>query len=262
MAHTRPAAVAGYFYPENADELNHQLEHLLRRGRLQEDQARALIVPHAGYIYSGAVAAQAYAQLQPIAKQVKRIAIFGPAHRTAFLGMAVSRAESFTTPLGDVKLDTDNIEQLCRQYPQLNYNEQAHAEEHCLEVQLPFLQKVVPDFSLIPIVVGECPPEHVFELMEALWQDESTFIIVSSDLSHYHDYRSCQQLDQNTTDAIEHLQPERIGYAQACGRNALNGLLLLAQEEHLKVTTLDVRNSGDTAGSKDKVVGYGAYAFH
>jgi len=261
MTHRREPAVAGLFYPLDAEELRYELDRFLSLAPDSPLTPKAMIVPHAGYAYSGAIAASAYAQLAKIAPQITQVALFGPSHRVPLRGLAICNAEQFLTPLGPVGVDLARCQQLM-QFPQVSIMDEAHAQEHSLEVQLPFLQTVLKDFKLIPIVVGDASAEQVCEVMEYLWQQPGMLIIVSSDLSHYHDYHTAQQLDQQTTDAIEHLRPDQIGYEQACGRNPVNGLLLLAQHQHLQASTLDLRNSGDTSGARDRVVGYGAYVFH
>ncbi len=261
MEQIRPPAVAGMFYPDDPDELRAQIQAYLRQSspRQAADDLRALIVPHAGYIYSGPVAASAYRLLEPLRERIHRVALFGPAHRVAFRGLALSSATHFLTPLGKIPLARDTQHRLLA-HPQVQVIDQAHAQEHSLEVQLPFLQMLLDDFSLIPVVVGETRAETVAEVMEDLWDEPGLLLVVSSDLSHYHDYQTARHMDSATSQAIEALQPEHIGYDQACGRTPLNGLLLLARRHGLRAVTLDQRNSGDTAGPPDRVVGYGAYA--
>ncbi|MDT8404366.1 AmmeMemoRadiSam system protein B [Sulfuriflexus sp.] len=254
----REAAVAGLFYPADPAELDRQLDEFLAKAGDDHKPALALIVPHAGYVYSGPVAARAYTHLFPLHDKVRKVALLGPAHRVGFHGIAMSSADYFVTPLGQIPLDHEARQDLLR-LPQVQQLDQAHADEHCLEVQLPFLQKLLGDFSLIPLVVGDADAVEVAEVIEQLWRDEHTLVVISTDLSHYHDYLTAQQLDQNTCSAIESLEPDAIGYDQACGRNALNGLLTVAKRRHLHVHTLDLRNSGDTAGPRDRVVGYGAW---
>jgi AmmeMemoRadiSam system protein B len=184
--------------------------------------------------------------------------LLGPSHRVGFRGIAVSSADCFVTPLGEIPLDHEAMKKIL-DMPQVHQLDQAHADEHCLEVQLPFLQKVLGDFSLIPLVVGDADAHEVAEVIDALWKDEQTLVVVSTDLSHYHDYHTAQQLDRSTCTAIESLEPDAVGYDQACGRNPLIGLLTVAKQRNLHVHTLDLRNSGDTAGPSDSVVGYGAW---
>lgn len=258
MTIVRKAAVADMFYPADPAELDQQLDDFLDKAGDNHEPALALIVPHAGYIYSGPVAASAYTHLTSLRGKIRKVVLLGPSHRVGFRGIAASGADCFVTPLGEIPLDHDAIKKIL-DMPQVHQLDQAHTNEHCLEVQLPFLQKVLGDFSLIPLVVGDADAGEVAEVIESLWQDEQTLVVVSTDLSHYHDYHTAQQLDRNTCTAIESLEPEAIGYDQACGRNPLIGLLTVAKQRHLHVHTLDLRNSGDTAGPSDSVVGYGAW---
>jgi len=261
VATIREPAVAGMFYPDDPLLLQQQLESFLRDKEPDADHPKALIVPHAGYIYSGPIAASAYRLLLNMRGRIERVVLLGPAHRVAFQGLAATSAEYFSTPLGLVRIDQPAMDAILV-LPQVRVMDEAHREEHSLEVQLPFLQSVLgADFSLIPLVVGEADSDSVAEVIETLWGDRETLILISSDLSHYQDYHTAQRLDSATSRAIEQLNPQAIDYQQACGRNPVNGLLLAAQHHKLHAKTLDLRNSGDTAGSRDRVVGYGAYAF-
>jgi len=228
--------------------------------RSQLDHIKALIVPHAGLIYSGPVAASAYAAIARQADQIKRVVLLGPSHRVGFHGIATVSASEYRMPFGDIKLDLAAIKQISA-LPQVLQLDQAHAEEHSLEVQLPFLQSVLDEFLLMPLVVGECPASQVAQVLDMLWGGDETLIVISSDLSHYHPYDIARRQDQHTSEAILHLQPENIHYEDACGRNPVNGLLLAAKQHGLTPHLVDLRNSGDTAGDRDRVVGYGAYAF-
>ncbi len=223
-----------------------------------ERAPKAIIAPHAGYIYSGPVAATAYARLQPMRGTVERVVLLGPAHRVGFRGLALPDAVCFRTPLGEVALDEEAIAVLA-DMPQVRVLDAAHAREHSLEVHLPFLQEVLGDFRLVPLVVGEASAEEVGEALERLWDGPQTLIVVSSDLSHYHDYDTARRLDAATSRAIEQLRYEDLNEESACGRIPVSGLLYVARRRGLRVATLDLRNSGDTAGSRDRVVGYGAY---
>jgi hypothetical protein len=249
------------FYPANAQELNTILDQFLAQTKTEASVPKAIIAPHAGYVYSGPIAASVYAQLAPARDTIKRVVLLGPSHRFPLNGLAASGMSQFATPLGEIPIDTQAINELLT-LPQVSVLEQAHAQEHSLEVQLPFLQKVLGDFKLIPLVVGEARPEQVSEVLDKLWGGAETVIVISSDLSHYHDYQTAQQMDKRTSQAIENLRFEEIKHDQACGRNPVNGLLLMAQKRGMQAKTIDLRNSGDTAGSKDQVVGYGAYVFH
>jgi len=255
----RPAAVSGLFYPANPDELREQITDFLGSASARSEHPLALIVPHAGYIYSGPIAASAYINLRPLKNKIQRVVLLGPSHRVRFRGLATSNASFFTTPLGDIKLDVNATQQL-NQLPQVHPLDAAHAQEHSLEVQLPFLQEVLGEFELIPIVVGDATSSEVAEVIDMVWQDKDTLVVISSDLSHYHDYLAAQKMDQHTCSAIESLNPDAIAVDDACGRNPVKGLLTIAQQRNLKVHTLDLRNSGDTAGDRNQVVGYGAWS--
>jgi len=257
----RQPAVAGMFYPADPGQLRSMLEEYLQQAKARpgadEPVPRAIIAPHAGYVYSGPVAASAYARIQPAHARFKRVLLLGPSHRVALRGLATSSASHFLTPFGQIPLDRAAIERL-ETLPQVTCADQAHALEHSLEVQLPFLQMVLDEFVLVPLVVGDADAHEVDEVIEQFWDDQ-TLIVISSDLSHYHDYATAQRLDSATSKAIEALQPDAIGYGDACGRNPVNGLLQFAREHGLHAATVDLRNSGDTAGPRDQVVGYGAY---
>ncbi|HSJ47349.1 MAG TPA: AmmeMemoRadiSam system protein B [Gammaproteobacteria bacterium] len=256
----RNPAVSGMFYPGEAGELHRQVQGYLRDAASGPHNPKAIIVPHAGYIYSGPVAATAYVSLAPRRGRIERVVLLGPSHRVPLDGMAVSSAEFFATPLGDIPIDREAVQHLLT-LPQVRVMDEAHLLEHSLEVQLPFLQETLGEFRLIPIVVGDSSPDEVSEALELLWGGEETLLVISSDLSHYQDYETARRLDRATSDAIEALAPQRIHYDDACGRNPVNGLLLAARRRGLHASTLDLRNSGDTAGPRDRVVGYGAYVF-
>jgi len=255
---TRQAAVAGLFYPAESMTLERMLAELLAAAPANDDGAKALIVPHAGYPYSGPTAAHAYRLLESRRKRIRRVVLLGPAHRVYLHGMALPSVAAFTTPLGDVPIDADGVRQVLA-LPGTQTSDEAHAGEHSLEVHLPFLQTVLDDFRLIPIVVGMCPAREVEAVLEALWGGDETVIVASSDLSHYHSYADAQGIDAATTARIE-ARETTLQSEEACGASALNGLLLAAKARDLQVRTLDLRNSGDTAGDKHRVVGYGAYA--
>ena len=263
----RHPAVAGSFYPGYTDELNSSVQAYLDNVKTDVEtdapllaKPRAMIVPHAGYIYSGPIAASAYARLIPFAQQISKVVLLGPSHRVPFRGIATSSLDYFQTPLGDIPLDRKLIDKL-EQLPFVQSYDEAHRQEHSLEVQLPFLQKVLPEFTLVPLVFGQIDDQQVSEVFESLWQEQDTLFLISSDLSHYLDYYSAQQSDRATSEAIAALTPQNIHYEQACGRSAVAGMLLSAKKHNLNVQMLDLRNSGDTAGTKDSVVGYGAWVF-
>ena len=255
----RPAAVAGMFYPDETVRLAREVRALLAAADVRALRPKALIVPHAGYPYSGPVAASAYALLAPLARRIHCVVLLGPAHRVALRGLALPDAEAFDTPLGRVGIDLAGV-RLSVRLPQVSVSAQAHALEHSLEVQLPFLQTLLPDFKLVPLVVGEASAETVLEVLDTLWGGAETLILISSDLSHYLPYAAAKRMDRLTADAILHLQAP-VSHEQACGGTAVNGLMLAARRHGLTPHLLDLRNSGDTAGARDQVVGYGAFAF-
>jgi len=263
MTAVRPAAVAGMFYPDEVhalrDVLHRELDAASRR-RTPGAAPKAIIAPHAGYVYSGPIAASAYAQLAAAADEVRRIVLIGPSHRMPLRGLAVPSVDAFETPLGRIELDRAAIADLLW-LPQVREWDAPHAEEHSLEVHLPFLQTIFPRFTLVPIVVGEADAAEVAEVLDRVWGGAETRIVVSSDLSHYLDYMSAQRVDAATCQAIEALDGERIGRDQACGRVPVAGLLAVARRRGLRATTLDLRTSGDTAGDRRRVVGYGAWMF-
>jgi MEMO1 family protein len=261
MPAIRSPAVAGTFYPRDRLELLTMLNDYFAASRTDQPAPKAIIAPHAGYIYSGPIAASAYARVVNGRDYITRVVLLGPSHRVALSGLAISSAESFTTPLGQIPIDSaaqDRITHL----PQVRLSDEAHRWEHSLEVHLPFLQTALDDFKLVPLVVGDATAEEVYEVLEILWGGRETLIIVSSDLSHYHDYAAAQNLDRTTSAAIIGLRPQDIHYEQACGRNPILGLLTAARLRGMHAELIDLRNSGDTAGSRDKVVGYGAYIFN
>jgi len=265
MPAIREAAVAGQFYPGNAAELETSVRGYLEQAETGQEPntdnvPKAIIAPHAGYVYSGAIAASAYARLAPAKSIIKRVVLLGPCHRVPVRGLALSGATAFRTPLGDVPVDQEYSARVLS-LPQVEVFDATHESEHSLEVHLPFLQVVLDDFSVVPLVVGDAPPEEVAEVLAALWGGPETLIVVSSDLSHYLDYASAQAIDQATCKAIEELNPGLLSRDGACGRFPVGGLLKIAKRRGMTVTTLDIRNSGDTAGDKTRVVGYGAWAF-
>ncbi len=220
---------------------------------------QALIAPHAGYVYSGPTAAIAYKTLEKLKSEIKRVVLLGPAHRVYIKGLALSTASYFATPLGQITIDAEATDQI-KNMPQVTVSDAAHEREHSLEVHLPFLQYLLEDFTLLPLVVGETQPQEVADILDMFWGDEQTLIVISSDLSHYHDYETARKIDAATTHYIEHLELEKIGPERACGCKPVRGMLQLARNRKLSIKTLDVRNSGDTAGTKDRVVGYGAWS--
>lgn len=258
----RRPAVAGLFYPDDPAELEAAIRaYLAEAADPDAPLPKAVIAPHAGYVYSGPVAASAYAPLSAGRGRIRRVVLLGPSHRVPFRGLAASSAAWFETPLGRVPVDRAAITAIL-DLPQVQVLDAAHAQEHSLEVHLPFLQAVLGEFSLVPLVVGDATPAEVGEVLERLWGGPETVIVISSDLSHYLDYETARRIDAATARAIEALEPEAIGYEQACGRNPVNGLLWVARRKGLHARTVDLRSSGDTAGPRDQVVGYGAWLFH
>ena len=257
----RPSAVAGMFYPGAADTLAVEVERLIA-GATPAEVARApklLVVPHAGYVYSGPIAAQAYALLARWRDRFRRVVLLGPAHRLAIRGLALPSVAAFETPLGRVAIDRTALAQL-RGLEQVSVNDAVHAKEHSLEVQLPFLQRALDPFTLVPLVVGAATATQVAEVLERLWGGEETLIVISTDLSHYLPYAEARATDRRTVERILQLDPD-LDHDQACGATALGGALLAARAHGLAPRLLDLRNSGDTAGDRSRVVGYCALAF-
>lgn len=274
--HIRPPAVAGSFYPADPDSLDTEIRSHIhavapsvrRSARLNHAPVRAIIAPHAGYRYSGAVAASAYIFLEPLRGRINRVALIGPSHRFGFTGLACSSAEAFDTPSGAVPIDTTTTRQLTKT-PGVHINDAAHAPEHGLEVQLPWLIHALSathepgciGFSLIPLLFGEVDDAPVVEVLDGFFDDEKTLVVISSDLSHYLTYQAAAELDRETADAVVDLSADDITQERACGHTSVRALLRCAQSRGLRATEVDLRSSGDTAGPRDSVVGYGAFIF-
>jgi hypothetical protein len=257
--HIRPPAVAGMFYPADADELARDIQaYLAAVPAAERATPKALIVPHAGYIYSGAVAAHAYARLAPLRQTIRRVVLLGPAHRVPVRGLALPVAEAFATPLGSVSIDTEAARAALKM-PQVSASDLAHNLEHSLEVQVPFLQSVLDDYTLLPFAVGAATPTQVAEVLDLLWGGPETLLLISSDLSHFHAYAQAQGIDRSTVDKILAFEAS-IDHEQACGATPINGLLLCAKRRGMYIELLDLRNSGDTAGDRSRVVGYASFA--
>lgn len=255
----RRSAVAGAFYPADASILRQTVAELSDTVVSDAELPKALIVPHAGYVYSGAVAGAAYARLRPHAETIRRVILLGPVHRVPVRGLALPDAESFATPLGEVPVDQDAVHRLLGM-PQVVVNGAAHAPEHSLEVQLPFLQSVLHHFTLVPLAVGDASAEDVTEVLEILWGGPETLIVVSSDLSHYLPYAAAVRADRDTVERI--LRGDLLdSYEQACGALPIDGLLLAARRHGLTPRLLARCNSGDTAGERERVVGYASIEF-
>jgi MEMO1 family protein len=262
-----PPAVAGRFYPSEPDRLRELVERLLAdsadravASADRESQPKALIVPHAGYAFSGPVAASGYAWLGPWRSTIARVVLLGTCHTAGIEGLATSSAEAFDTPLGSIPVDCPAVEESLG-LPQVHVHDRAQLRDHALEVQLPFLQVVLESFDVVPFLVGRADEDAVAEVLELLWDGDSTLFLVSSDLSHHHSYAEARLLDRATAHAIEHLDGRSLSPSSACGRSAIAGLLLAARRHGLRCRTADLRSSGDTAGPRDQVVGYGAFVF-
>lgn len=254
----RPAAVAGTFYPGSASELNATLDTLLGSAPTTAAPApKALIVPHAGYIYSGPIAATAFRRIEAISDRLERVVIVSPAHRVYVEGLVWPGTTHLQTPLGRIEVDVDAI----REIPELVAHPAAHAREHAIEVELPFVQRLAPRAKVIPIAASHAAPQLVGSVLERLWGGPETLILISSDLSHYHPYDDAHARDRRTAAKIIALDTGLEG-DEACGAAGINGLAWVARRRHLRVEVLDLRNSGDTAGPRDEVVGYGAFALY
>jgi len=245
----RAPAVAGFFYPADPVELSDMVHALLEAAKGASFEAKAMILPHAGYVYSGPIAATGY---RAAPQGVTRVVLMGPAHRHPFRGVASHSADAFATPLGEIPVEAT---------PHLPTLDAAHVGEHSLEVHLPFLQVLFGEFTLVPVLVGDASPQEAAVVLDALWGGPETLVVISSDLSHYLPYEKAQKVDRRTAKAITELRPEAVGPREACGCRAIGGILTIAAQRDLAATMLDLRNSGDTAGSRDEVVGYGAFAF-
>jgi AmmeMemoRadiSam system protein B len=257
----REPAVAGMFYPGQPHALEQEVQQYLETGLgAPPAPPKAIIAPHAGYLYSGPIAGSAFKPWRGLRGKIKRVVLIGPSHHCYFHGLALSPHGQWDTPAGRFTVDADAIEQLAR-LPGAHFSAEAHREEHALEVELAFLHATLGPVQIVPILTGEVDDDTVAEALGLVWGGPETLIVVSSDLSHYYDYRTAQKLDRATADAIEELAPGEIHPPQACGRLAIQGLLQMAEDQGLTPLTVDLRNSGDTAGRKDRVVGYGAFAF-
>ena len=257
----REAAVAGQFYSADKKQLKQDIEQLLADSRAPVNhKPQALIVPHAGYIYSGSTAATAYRALETCRQEIKQIVLLGPAHRVYLQGMALPSVDAFNTPLGNIKLDRDVIDSIAS-LPDVIISDEAHRLEHSLEVQLPFLQTLFDDFTLVPIVVGDSAPKQVAALIDTLSANPQSVIIISSDLSHFHNYETARQIDASTCKRILQKSSQLAG-EEACGARAINGLMASAFAQSLNIELLAACNSGDTAGDKNRVVGYGSFLLH
>lgn len=261
----RRPAVAGRFYPADPDQLEAEVQRYLNAAHAPDDcldppLVKAIIAPHAGYPYSGPIAASAYVHLACSDIPVKRFVLIGPAHFAPVRGLALSGATAFDTPFGRVRVDEAG-RAAALALPGVVIDDAAHAPEHCLEVQLPFLQELFLDFTIVPLLVGDADPEQVAAVLDALWDGAETRVIISSDLSHYYQYAAARRLDRETADAVVALRPEALREDSACGQAAIAGLLPVARCHGMSARLVDLRSSGDTGGPRDRVVGYGAFIF-
>jgi hypothetical protein len=255
----RQPAVAGAFYAGDRPSLEQEVGELLDQAEAAQGPApKAVIAPHAGFRFSGPVAARVYASLAPVRDRIERVVLIGPSHYVPFQGLAASSADRFTTPLGPIPVDREGVAAALDQ-PGVQTLDAAHAREHSLETQLPFLQSVLDDFRIVPLVAGDTTPEQVGRVLEALWGGPETLIVISSDLSHFHDDATARQLDSATAEAIEALDTDRLGHDNACGFHPIRGLLWVARRHGGRIRTLDLRNSGDAGAPRDRVVGYGGF---
>ena len=259
----RPPAVAGLFYPGTRDALAAAVDGLLAAAAARHPPApppKAIIAPHAGYIYSGPIAASVYATLHPVRDRITRVVLLGPTHRVAVRGLALPDASGLATPLGIIEIDSAAVAAI-RHLPQITISAAAHAQEHSLEVHLPFLQTALTRFGVVPLAVGHANAAEVAQVLDLLWGGPETLIVISSDLSHYLPYGEARKTDQLTCDSILRLSTA-INHDQACGATPVTGLTLAAQRRGLTPALLDLRNSGDTAGDRNRVVGYASFGFY
>ncbi|WP_297003412.1 AmmeMemoRadiSam system protein B [Thalassospira sp. UBA848] len=269
MTIIRPPAVAGTFYPNDADILRSEIDGLmdaaLHSDAVSGDASpKAIIVPHAGLMFSGAIAALGFATVRALKDTIKRIVIIGPAHRMAFQGIALARADQFATPLGTMRCDLPALQKALA-LPHVQMLDDAHTREHGLEIELPFIQRLFgedADIGIVPLLVSRCSPRQVHEVIEKLWGGPETLIVISSDLSHFHDYDTAKRMDNRTRAMIENFDAENIDTNDACGALPVAGMLIAARNRGMKIKTLGMRNSGDVTGDKSRVVGYGAWAVY
>jgi len=253
MTRVRHAAVAGLFYPGDPTELRRDLDRLLAAPS-RGPPPKACIAPHAGYAYSAPIAADAYRRIAQARDTIERVVVLGPAHRYPLRGIATHGADVFRTPLGDIAVDP-----VARDLPGVRVVNAAHEGEHALEVHLPFLQAALGEFRLVPLLVGESAPDDVADVLDRLWGGAETLIVVSSDLSHFHDHSAAQRRDKKTAAAIEALDEQAVGPYDACGNRAIGGLIVACRRHGLHLVATDLRTSADTAGTPERVVGYGAF---
>jgi len=257
----RRSVFGGMFYPADSEELTEMIDNFFNDVTKDYPLPKAIIAPHAGYIYSGQTAAHALKCLSQ-AKKIKQVVVVAPSHQCAFEGIATTKADQFETPLGKISIDQTVCKQLNIEFNYVRVEENAFDREHALEVELPFLQRALSTFTLIPLIVGKVTPQHLSKVLLSIWNGPETLIVISSDLSHYQPYAIANQIDYATKKAIENLLPDKIAFGQACGQTGILALLNVAKQKGMKVRCIDLRNSGDTAGDRDRVVGYGAFHFY
>lgn len=258
----RAPAVAGLFYPGSAEELAAEVDAALEAAHAPEmrpgTRPKAVIAPHAGYRYSAPIAASAYRAFDALSQEIERVVILGPSHRYPIDAVSVSGADEFATPLGSVPVDT-RARDVLAELDCVDVDDAAHVAEHSIEVHVPFVQRVFPAAAIVPLAVGRASPADVARVLDAVWDGDTTVVVVSSDLSHYHDHDTAARLDAETAAKIEAGLYDEIDTYDACGAAPVRGLLYKISGGSLHVDCVDLRNSGDTAGSPDRVVGYGAF---
>ncbi len=257
----KKADVAGLFYPSEPEELKSMLETFVNTAKSVNNLTRAVIAPHAGYVYSGPIAGSAYKALYSSKENIKNVIILSPSHNCSFDGVATHSAQAFSTPLGDIEVNQELKEKIAS-LPFIKELDEAFIREHALEVHLPFIQYVLPHAKILPLVVGQTYPEEIQMLIETLWNDPSNAFVISTDLSHFLSYMQAQKLDSLTAKQFERKLFQEIHHEQCCGYFPVRGMLKFAKEHGLKISTLDLRNSADTAGDKGRVVGYGSFMIH
>lgn len=261
VSSVRPEAFAGQLYPQDERVLRMQIAELLAAAVPLEQISppKAVIVPHAAYLYSGAVAASAYRTLAGLRDRIRRVVMLGPAHQAATRDFVIPAAQAFSTPLGEVPLNHADWLML-QARDDVRIDDALHCAEHGLEVQLPFLQTLFDSFSLVPVLAGDVSGESMAGLLEMLWGGPETLLVISSGLSQHLPYRQAQWVDRSTVEQVLDLNPG-LGHEQACGAPLINGLVLAARRRGLRPHLLDLRNSGDTAGDRGRVFGYASIAF-
>ncbi len=257
----RRAAVAGLFYSNDPHQLRQDVEDLIAAApTFSASPVKAIIAPHAGYVYSGSVAGAAFAAVREQSADVRRVIVVGPAHYVALRGIAIPTVDAFETPLGRLPIDQAAVASIS-DLPFVHFSDAPHAPEHALEVELPFVQMLTRDCELVPMVVGDAEPVEVAQALDRLWDGASTLIVISSDLSHYHDYDTACRLDRDTSALIDAGEWAQLNAKRACGYLPVAGLLVETTRRGLVATRLALCNSGDSAGDRARVVGYGAWAF-